>query len=228
MATAAPKAKETASSEKASEKTRRPQAIASPRSSPRSSASRAPIPAAIEAVNDTSKGQSRTSPAVPMNSTGSTPARASHWSTRRRRYTNRSTTLARNDAVDDDRVREKLLHPDRRLDALVDQRGPQKDVLAVGSEQDVEVESPPEEQWVPVIAEERQVREQDEEQDSGRRDGDGTTGPGGQDDREQIRPAALAGLPGSIRSTRPTRASGGHELSAGGEDHSGRRANAQT
>ena len=100
MATAAPKANESASSEKASEKTRRPQAIASPRSSPRSSVRSAPIPAAIEAVNETSKGQSRTSEAVPMNSTGSTPASASHWSTRRRRYTNRSTTLARNDAVD--------------------------------------------------------------------------------------------------------------------------------
>ena len=113
-----------------------------------------------------------------MNSTGSTPARASHSPTRRRRYTNKSTTLARNDAVDATAYGSKLLHADRRLDALVDQRGPQEDVLAVGSEQDVEVESPPVEQWVPVIAEERQVREQDEQQDSGRRDGDGQQDPG--------------------------------------------------
>ena len=45
-------------------------------------------------------------------------------------------------------------------------------------EQDVEVESPPVQQRVPVIAEERQVREQDEQQDARRGDGDCEQGPG--------------------------------------------------
>ena len=48
----------------------------------------------------------------------------------------------------------------------------------MGTEQDIEVESPPVQQRVPLIAEEGQVREQDEQQDPRRCDGDRERGRG--------------------------------------------------
>ena len=48
----------------------------------------------------------------------------------------------------------------------------------MGPEQDVEVESPPVEQRVPVIAEEGQMREEDEKQHPRCRDGDRERDPG--------------------------------------------------
>ena len=68
----------------------------------------------------------------------------------------------------------------------------------MGTEQDVEVESPPVQQRVPVIAEEGQVREQDEQQDSRCRDGDREQRPGGRCDRGPPRRGALAAPPGQL------------------------------